>query len=53
MYWLGRLAGERALRRLAGGRRGAERLERATAEVRRHAPIMVIGGRYIPGAGRR
>lgn len=49
MYWLGRLIGERATRRLARGRTATERLRWAAAKMDRHGPVMVVVGRYIPG----
>ncbi|WP_116041638.1 DedA family protein [Amycolatopsis palatopharyngis] len=48
-YGLGRAAGPRALRRLQRGERGRERYEWASAKVQRHAPTLVIAGRYLPG----
>lgn len=49
MYGLGRGLGERAVRRLAGGPRAAERVRWAASAIRRHGPILVIAARYVPG----
>ncbi|HZU15877.1 MAG TPA: DedA family protein [Candidatus Dormibacteraeota bacterium] len=49
VYWLGRSIGERAIRRLAGGPKATERLRWATEQIRRHGPVMIVVGRYLPG----
>ncbi|GAB7033941.1 VTT domain-containing protein [Streptomyces sp. NPDC021749] len=46
---VGRYAGPRALARLLRGERGRARYARARARVERHAALLVIAGRFLPG----
>ena len=48
-YALGRLLGPRLERRLACGRRGAERLAWARAGLHRRTAAIVVLGRFVPG----
>ncbi|WP_243859650.1 DedA family protein [Amycolatopsis arida] len=48
-HWLGRRAGPRAVRALRRGERGRERYVWASAKVLRHAPLLIVAGRYLPG----
>ncbi|MFD8548852.1 DedA family protein [Streptomyces sp. NPDC059649] len=48
-YAVGRYAGPRAIARLLRGERGRARHARARARVERHAALLVIGGRFVPG----
>lgn len=48
-YGIGRAAGPHMLRRLQRGERGRERYEWARTTVQRHAPTLIIAGRYLPG----
>ncbi|SFA99977.1 membrane protein DedA, SNARE-associated domain [Amycolatopsis marina] len=48
-YGIGRAAGPHALRRLQRGERGRERYTWARMQVDRHAPTLIIAGRYLPG----
>ncbi|WP_329151731.1 DedA family protein [Streptomyces sp. NBC_01456] len=48
-YAVGRRAGPRALARLLRGARGRTRHARARAMVERHAALLVIAGRFVPG----
>ncbi|WP_327702470.1 VTT domain-containing protein [Streptomyces decoyicus] len=48
-YAVGRYAGPRATGRLLRGERGRARHTRARARVERHAALLVIAGRFLPG----
>ncbi|MEV6568194.1 DedA family protein [Streptomyces kronopolitis] len=48
-YAVGRRAGPRALARLLRGARGRARHLRARAMVERHAALLIIAGRFVPG----
>ncbi|BDM67792.1 hypothetical protein HEK616_12790 [Streptomyces nigrescens] len=48
-YAVGRYAGPRAVARLLRGERGRARHARARARVERHAALLVIAGRFLPG----
>ncbi|SOE14165.1 membrane protein DedA, SNARE-associated domain [Streptomyces sp. 2323.1] len=48
-YAVGRYAGPRAIGRLLRGERGRARHTRARAMVERHAALLVIAGRFVPG----
>lgn len=48
-YAVGRYAGPRAIARLLRGERGRARHTRARAMVERHAALLVIAGRFVPG----
>ncbi|WP_407286245.1 DedA family protein [Streptomyces sp. BP-8] len=48
-YAVGRYAGPRATARLLRGERGRARHARARAMVERHAALLVVGGRFVPG----
>ncbi|MEU5212292.1 VTT domain-containing protein [Streptomyces sp. NPDC020742] len=48
-YAVGRYAGPRAIGRLLRGERGRARHARARAMVERHAALLVIAGRFLPG----
>lgn len=48
-YAVGRRAGPRALARLLRGARGRARHAGARAMVERHAALLVIAGRFVPG----
>ncbi|QZY15641.1 DedA family protein [Streptomyces decoyicus] len=48
-YAVGRYAGPRAIARLLRGRRGRARHTRARARIERHAALLVIAGRFLPG----
>ncbi|MEV0371608.1 VTT domain-containing protein [Streptomyces sp. NPDC050636] len=48
-YAVGRYAGPRAIARLVRGERGRARHARARAMVERHAALLVIAGRFLPG----
>ncbi|MGW1376181.1 DedA family protein [Streptomyces sp. NPDC002446] len=48
-YAVGRYAGPRAIGRLLRGERGRARHARARARVERHAALLVIAGRFVPG----
>ncbi|MFD8330987.1 DedA family protein [Streptomyces lydicus] len=48
-YTVGRYAGPRATARLLRGERGRARHLRARAAVERHAALLVIAGRFVPG----
>ncbi|MFI0904827.1 DedA family protein [Streptomyces sioyaensis] len=48
-YAVGRYAGPRATARLLRGERGRARHTRARAMVERHAALLVIAGRFVPG----
>ncbi|MDC7339355.1 VTT domain-containing protein [Streptomyces lydicus] len=48
-YAVGRYAGPRATARLLRGERGRARHLRARAAVERHAALLVIAGRFVPG----
>lgn len=50
-YWLGRSAGQPLARRLFKGERSRGRLEWAEEAIRRHGPLLVVVGRFVP-AGR-
>ncbi|MEU8783292.1 VTT domain-containing protein [Streptomyces sp. NPDC048637] len=48
-YAVGRYAGPRASARLLRGERGRARQTRARARVERHAALLIIAGRFLPG----
>lgn len=48
-YAVGRYAGPRATARLVRGERGRARHARARAMVERHAALLIIAGRFLPG----
>ncbi|WP_248001099.1 VTT domain-containing protein [Streptomyces sp. RPA4-5] len=48
-YAVGRYAGSRASARLLRGERGRARHLRARARVERHAALLLIAGRFLPG----
>ncbi|MGY5126881.1 DedA family protein [Streptomyces nigrescens] len=48
-YAVGRYAGPRASARLLRGERGRARHLRARARVERHAALLIIAGRFLPG----
>ncbi|MET7801246.1 DedA family protein, partial [Streptomyces decoyicus] len=48
-YAVGRYAGPRATGRLLRGDRGRARHTRARARIERHAALLVIAGRFLPG----
>ncbi|TJZ55457.1 DedA family protein [Streptomyces piniterrae] len=48
-YAVGRYAGPRATARLVRGERGRARHARARAMVERHAALLVVAGRFVPG----
>ncbi|MGP8302307.1 DedA family protein [Streptomyces inhibens] len=48
-YTVGRYAGPRAIGRLLRGERGRARHTRARTRVERHAALLVIAGRFVPG----
>ncbi|MGW8553285.1 DedA family protein [Streptomyces tubercidicus] len=48
-YAVGRYAGPRATARLLRGERGRARHLRARARVERHAALLIIAGRFLPG----
>ncbi|MGI5257434.1 DedA family protein [Streptomyces angustmyceticus] len=48
-YAVGRCAGPRAVARLLRGERGRERHSRARARVERHAALLIVAGRFLPG----
>ncbi|MDT0460446.1 membrane protein DedA, SNARE-associated domain [Streptomyces sp. 2224.1] len=48
-YAVGRYAGPRAVARLLRGERGRARHSRARARVERHAALLIIAGRFLPG----
>ncbi|PRX45520.1 membrane protein DedA with SNARE-associated domain [Prauserella shujinwangii] len=48
-HWLGRAAGPRTLRRLTRDERGKRRYEWARHQVHRHATVLIVAGRYLPG----
>jgi membrane-associated protein len=48
-YWLGRKVGDPLARRLFGGERSRARLEWAERAIRRHGPLLVLVGRFVPG----
>lgn len=48
-YAVGRYAGPRAIARLLRGERGRARHARARARVERHAALLVVAGRFVPG----
>ncbi|MEU9119269.1 VTT domain-containing protein [Streptomyces sp. NPDC048506] len=48
-YAVGRYAGPRAIARLLRGERGRARHARARARVERHAALLVVAGRFLPG----
>ncbi|GAA2337530.1 VTT domain-containing protein [Streptomyces caniferus] len=48
-YAVGRYAGERAVARLLRGERGRARHSRARARVERHAALLIVAGRFLPG----
>ncbi|WP_260638444.1 DedA family protein [Streptomyces angustmyceticus] len=48
-YAVGRCAGPRAVARLLRGERGRARHSRARARVERHAALLIVAGRFLPG----
>jgi membrane protein DedA with SNARE-associated domain len=48
-YALGRLFGERAVRRLAHGERTRRRVEWSREQLRRRGPSLIVAARFIPG----
>ncbi|MGW7579037.1 DedA family protein [Streptomyces sp. NPDC054765] len=48
-YAVGRHAGPRAIARLLRGERGRARHLKARARVERHAALLVVAGRFLPG----
>ncbi|OLT48797.1 hypothetical protein BJF85_11865 [Saccharomonospora sp. CUA-673] len=48
-HWLGRTFGTRATARLLRKERGRRNYEWATKKLHRHAVVLIIAGRYIPG----
>jgi membrane protein DedA with SNARE-associated domain len=48
-YWIGRRAGDPALRRLARGKEDRGRLRWAERAMRRHGAVVLIAGRFVPG----
>ncbi|MFD3421850.1 DedA family protein [Streptomyces decoyicus] len=48
-YAVGRYAGPRATARLLRGERGRARHTRARARIERHAALLVVAGRFLPG----
>ncbi|GAA1980450.1 hypothetical protein GCM10009754_66280 [Amycolatopsis minnesotensis] len=48
-YWIGRTAGERVLAGMRRGEKTRQRYDWAKARVDEHAPLLIVGARYLPG----
>ncbi|MEU6641178.1 DedA family protein [Saccharomonospora sp. NPDC046836] len=48
-YWLARRAGPRTLRRLQRNEKGRRHYEWAKDRLDRHATLLIVAGRYVPG----
>lgn len=48
-YWIGRTAGERVLTSMRRGEKTRQRYAWAKARVDEHAPLLIVGARYLPG----